>query len=144
MDNRTNRTKRKMKPLWCLQVNYNTCAAMNNLVQMMSENQIDLAFVKEPYIIHNVLVGIPKSLRTFVSGNGRKQSALLVNHKDRCSNYYTIFWRRLHCGRNKLQEHKILWNKFISWYYRRHWNKYWENRANFKLFEGTRFTNSSW
>jgi len=58
---------------------------------MMSENQIDLAFVKEPYIIHNVLVGIPKSLRTFVSGNGRKQSALLVNHKDRCSNYYTIF-----------------------------------------------------
>jgi len=49
---------------------------------MMSENKIVLAFVQEPYIIRNNLAGIPKSLRIYVSGNGRKRSALLVNNKE--------------------------------------------------------------
>ena len=49
---------------------------------MMSENQIDLAFVQEPYNIRNNLAGIPKSLRTYESGNGRERSALLVNNKE--------------------------------------------------------------
>jgi hypothetical protein len=49
---------------------------------MMSDNQIDLPFVQEPYIIHNDLARIPKWLRTYVSGNGTKQSALLVNNKE--------------------------------------------------------------
>jgi hypothetical protein len=72
-----------MKPLRCLQVNLqHKRAATNNLVQMMSERQIDLAFLQEPYIIRNHLAGIPKSLRTYVSGNGRKRSALLVNNKE--------------------------------------------------------------
>ena len=67
----------------CLQVNLqHKRAATNNLVQMMSTNQIDLAFVQEPYIIRNNLAGIPKSLRTSVSGEGRKRSALLVNNKE--------------------------------------------------------------
>jgi hypothetical protein len=48
----------------------------------MSSNQIDLAFVQEPYIIRNNLAGLPKSLRTYASGNGRKRSALLVNNKE--------------------------------------------------------------
>ena len=48
----------------------------------MSEKQIDLAFVQEPYIMSNHLPGIPKSLRTYVSGNGRKRSARLVNNKE--------------------------------------------------------------
>jgi hypothetical protein len=73
MDNRTNHTNREMKPPLCLQVNLqHKHAATNNLVQMMNENQIDLAFVQEQYIIHNDLAGIPRSLRTYVSGNGRK------------------------------------------------------------------------
>jgi len=71
-----------MKHLRFPQVNLqHTRAAMNNLVQMMSENQIDIAFVQQPYIICNNLAGIPKTLRTYVSGNGRKRSALLVNKK---------------------------------------------------------------
>jgi hypothetical protein len=65
MDSRTNRTNREMKPLCCLQVNLkHKCAATYNLVQMMSDNQTDLAFVQEPYIIRNDLARIPKSLRT--------------------------------------------------------------------------------
>jgi hypothetical protein len=47
----------------------------------MSSNQIGLAFVQEPYIIHNNLAGLPKSLRAYASGNGRKRSVLLVNNK---------------------------------------------------------------
>ena len=72
-----------MKPLRCLQVNLqHKRAATSNLVQMMSENKIDLAFVQEPYIIRYNLAGIHKSLRTYVSGNGRKRSALPVNNKE--------------------------------------------------------------
>jgi len=62
-----------MRPLGCLQVNLqHKHAATNNLVRMMSDNQIDLAFVQEPYNICSHLAGIPKSLRTYVSGDGRK------------------------------------------------------------------------
>jgi len=72
-----------MKLLRCLQVNLQQKrAAMSSLVQLMSENQIDLAFVQEPYIIRNNLAGIPKLLRTYMSGNGKKRSALLVNNKE--------------------------------------------------------------
>ncbi len=82
MDNRTHRAV-CMRGLHCLQVNLqHKRAATNNLVQMMSKNQIDLAFVQEPYIIRNNLAGIPKSLRTYVSGEGRKRSALLVNNEE--------------------------------------------------------------
>jgi hypothetical protein len=49
---------------------------------MMNESQIDIAFLQEPYIIHNRLAGIPKKLRTYVSGNGRKRSAIIVNNKE--------------------------------------------------------------
>jgi len=78
-----NRTNREAKPLRCLQVNLqHKRAATNNLVQMMSENQIDLAFIEEPYIISNNLPGILKSFRTYVSSNERKRSALLVNNKE--------------------------------------------------------------
>jgi len=75
MDNYMNRTNREMKPMCCVQVNLqHKHAATSNLVQLMSENQMDLAFVQEPYrpIIRNDLAGIPKSLRTYVSGNERK------------------------------------------------------------------------
>jgi hypothetical protein len=71
MYNRMDRISRVMKPLRCLQVNLqHKRAATNNLVQTISESQIDLAFLQEPYIIRNNLAGIPKSLRTYVSGNG--------------------------------------------------------------------------
>src|SRR5215469_6963943 len=83
MNNRNKRTYEEMKPLRCLQVNLqHKRAATHNMVQLMRTNQIDIAFVQEPYIIRNNLAGIPKSLRTYVRGNGRKRSALLVNNKE--------------------------------------------------------------
>ena len=83
MDNCKKLTNREMKPFRCLHGNLqHKRVATRNLVQMMSENKIVLAFVQEPYIIRNNLAGIPKSLRIYVSGNGRKRSALLVNNKE--------------------------------------------------------------
>jgi len=83
MDNRKKRTNREMILLRCLQVNLqHKRAATSNLVQMMNKNQRDLAFVPELYIIRNNLGGIPKSVRTYVCGNGRKRSALLVNNEE--------------------------------------------------------------
>jgi len=83
MDKCKKLTNKEMKPLRCLQVNLQQeREATSNLVQTMSENKIDLAFLEETYIIPNNLAGIPKSLRTYVSGNGRKRSALLVNNKE--------------------------------------------------------------
>jgi hypothetical protein len=66
----------------CLQVNLqHKRAASNKLVRLMSDNQIGLAFVQEPYNIGNHLARIPKSLRTYVSGDGRKRSAFLKTIK---------------------------------------------------------------
>ena len=113
MDNRKKRTSSEMKPLRCLQVNLqHKRAATSNLVQIFNENQIDLAFVQEPYIIRNNLAGIPKSLRTYVCGNGRKRAALLVN-KEIDVVLITQLSDEDYCGRNKLRELQILWNKFI-------------------------------
>ena len=103
-----------MKPLRCLQVNLqHKRAATSNLVQIMSENKIDLAFVQEPYIIRNNLAGIPKSLRTYVSGNGRKRSALLVNNKEIDIVLITQLSDEDCIVTNKLQEYQILWNKLL-------------------------------
>jgi hypothetical protein len=49
---------------------------------MTSENEIDLPFVKERYIISNNVAGIANLLMSFVSGNGRKLSTLFVNNKE--------------------------------------------------------------
>lgn len=78
-----NPTHKKCNHLRFVQVNLqHKRAATTNLVQLMQEAQIDIALVQEPYNIHNHLAGIPKSLRTFVSGNGRKRSAVIVNNKE--------------------------------------------------------------
>jgi hypothetical protein len=87
IDNRTNHTNTNAngipKHLRFLQANLqHKRAATYNLIQMMSENHIDLAFIQEPYIICNSLAGIPISLQTYVTGNGRKRAAVLVNSKE--------------------------------------------------------------
>jgi len=72
VDNCKKLTNVEIKPLLFLEVNLqHKRAATSNLVQITNENKIELAFVQEPYIIRNNLAGIPKSLRNFVSGNGR-------------------------------------------------------------------------
>jgi len=76
MDNRTNRTNREMEPLRCLQVNLkHKRVALNNLVQMMCENQIDLALYK-----NNTLYAIiwPEYL------NRLELMSVEMNGKDRC------------------------------------------------------------
>jgi hypothetical protein len=82
MDNCTNRTNREMRPLSCLQVSLqHKHAATHNLVQMMSDNQIDLACVQERYNICSHLAGIPKSLRTY-EWRWKDMISTFVNNKE--------------------------------------------------------------
>ena len=77
-------TNRKDKTaLKCLQINLqHSRAATNNLIQTISQQGIHLVFAQEPYIINNKIAGIPKSLKTYTSGTGRKRVALIVNNAE--------------------------------------------------------------
>jgi len=67
----------------CLQSNLqHSRTATYNLTQIIIQNNIDVAFLKEPYNISNNVAGLPKSFKIFLSGNGRKRSAIIVNNKD--------------------------------------------------------------
>jgi len=46
-----------------------------NLTQIILQNNIDVAFVQEPYTV-------PKSFKIFAHGNDRKRSAIIVNNNN--------------------------------------------------------------
>jgi len=50
------------------------------LTQTITQNNIDVAFLQEPYTIQNKVAGFPKSFKIFAHGNGRKRSAVIVNN----------------------------------------------------------------
>ena len=78
---RANTTKRQME-IKCAQLNLqHSKTATYNLTQLILHNNIDVAFVQEPYIVLNNVAGFPKSFRIFAHGNGRKRSAFIVNNK---------------------------------------------------------------
>jgi hypothetical protein len=54
--------------------------ATSNLTQIITNSNIDIAFVQEPYTIHNKIVGHPKGFRIFAQGGGRKRAAIVVNN----------------------------------------------------------------
>lgn len=75
--------RRIPKYIQCIQLNaQHSRAATSNLIQLISANNIDLAFIQEPYVINNQLAGIPKTFKTFTHGNGRKRSAIIVNNRE--------------------------------------------------------------
>jgi hypothetical protein len=45
------------------------------------QNNIDVAFLQEPYTVRNNVAGFPKSFRIYAYGNGRKRAAVIVNNK---------------------------------------------------------------
>ena len=49
----------------CFQINLqHSRTATSNLVQLINQHRIDVAFIQEPYTIRNQLAGIPKTFRT--------------------------------------------------------------------------------
>ena len=73
-------TKRIM-PMKFVQLNMqHSRIATNNLIRKITEGNIDFALIQEPYNINNNLAGIPKALKTFAHGGGRKRTAIIVNN----------------------------------------------------------------
>ena len=56
---KTQNTNMAIQELNCLQINsQHSCTATSNLVQLTNQHRIDVAFIQEPYAIHNQLAGI--------------------------------------------------------------------------------------
>jgi hypothetical protein len=50
------------------------------LTQIILHEKIDMAFVKEPYTIHNNVAVFPKYFNIFSCRNGRKRTAVNINN----------------------------------------------------------------
>ena len=54
--------------------------ATNNLIQLINEQSIDIICIQEPYSINTKLPGIPKSMRTYACGDGRRRAAIIISN----------------------------------------------------------------
>jgi hypothetical protein len=54
--------------------------AAANLTRVTIQYNVDIAFVQEPYTIHNNVAGFPKGFKTYAHGGGRKRAAIIVNN----------------------------------------------------------------
>jgi ribonuclease HI len=69
--------------LKCLQVNLqHSREATSNLTQVIQQYNIDIAFVQEPYTVHNRVAGFPKGLKILTQGEGRNRAAILINNSE--------------------------------------------------------------
>lgn len=69
----------------CYQINLqHSRTAMDNLMELIEKEGIDVAFIQEPYIVYNRMVGIPNRYRVFTSSVGKRRTATVVtnNHID--------------------------------------------------------------
>ena len=65
----------------CLQLNLqHSRVATANLTQIILQNNIDVAFVQEPYTILNKAAGFHKGCKIFTCGWDRKRSAIIINN----------------------------------------------------------------
>jgi hypothetical protein len=65
----------------CLQLNLQqSWSATYNLTQIINRNNIDVAFLQEPYPVLNNVAEFQKSFKIFAYGNGSKRAAIIVNN----------------------------------------------------------------
>ena len=70
------RHKSKIK---CNQVNLqHSRAATDNLMQIMSTENIEISFVQEPYLYQNRPKGISTGYRTYTHGEGKSRAAIII------------------------------------------------------------------
>ena len=82
--NRLNRQKKgkQRTTIKCVQLNaQHSLAATSNLTQIIINN-IDIAFVQDPYTFHNKVAGYPKGFRIFAQGGGRARAVIIVSNND--------------------------------------------------------------
>ena len=54
---------------------------MSNLMHTIKQHDIDLVFAQEPYVIENKVTGVSRNYRTFINGNHRIRTAILVTNE---------------------------------------------------------------
>jgi len=79
---RTQKERRKTH-IKCLQLNLqHSWVATANLTQIILHNNIDIAFVQEPYTLLNKVAGFLKDFKIFTCRRDRIRSVIIVNNKD--------------------------------------------------------------
>ena len=74
-----NRNKNQTR---CIQINLqHSRAATDSLMKQIEDNQIDVAFIQEPYTYNNKVIGIAKKFRTFNNGKDRCRTAIVITNK---------------------------------------------------------------
>jgi hypothetical protein len=69
--------------LKCLQVNLqHSRVVVSNLAQVITQYNIDIAFIHEPYTIRNNVAGFPKGFKIYSHGGGRKRAAVIINNNE--------------------------------------------------------------
>ena len=67
----------------CLQINLqHSRAATANLIKIVTEDEIDIIFIQEPYTIQGKVIGIPTKYTTFTAGGARPRAAVVVTSKE--------------------------------------------------------------
>jgi len=70
------RQKTKLK---CYQINLqHSRAATDNLMQIMNTENVDIAFIQEPYVYQNRLKGTTKGYRTYAYGEEKSRAEIII------------------------------------------------------------------
>jgi hypothetical protein len=65
----------------CSQINLqHSRTAASNLGQLISQHNVDITYVQEPYTINNKLRGLPRSHKVYTFGDERKRTAIVITN----------------------------------------------------------------
>ena len=71
---------RRRDTVTCFQINLqHSRTATSNLGQLINQH-VNITYVQEPYTINNKLAGLPRSHKVYISGDGRKGTAIVINN----------------------------------------------------------------
>jgi hypothetical protein len=76
-----NNVTKPQKPFKCYQINlWHSRTATDNLMELIENEGIDVAFIQQPYTAHNRVAEITKRYRKFTSSEGRFRSTMVVTN----------------------------------------------------------------
>jgi hypothetical protein len=68
-------------------------AAIDNLMKIMNTENIDIAFIQEPYVYQNRIKGITKGYRTYTYGEEKSRANIIIpNDTIDAINARTVTW----------------------------------------------------
>jgi hypothetical protein len=83
LDSTYNTMGTKQTGIKCMQINLqHSKPATANLIKIVTEDEIDIIFIQEPYTIQDKVIGITTKYTTFTSGEGRARAAIVETNKE--------------------------------------------------------------